>query len=85
MTDGDLEPLWAPLLCCGSHGLGELKFMFSKKATKIDEIFTIHLLHNVKSSNFVAFLENVSFTCQEKFVFINPSLISTLMDVHVLA
>ena len=45
-----------------------LKFMFSKKATKIDEIFTVywHLLHNVKSSvkissNFVAFLENVNF------------------------
>ena len=41
--------------------------MFSKKATKIDEIFTIDLLHNVKLtvkilSNFVAFLENINFT-----------------------
>ena len=45
-----------------------LKFMFSKKATKIDEIFTVDLtlLHNVKSmvkilSIFVAFLENMNF------------------------
>ena len=45
--------------------------MFSKKATKIDEIFTAdltpdYLLHNVKltekiSSIFVAFLENMNF------------------------
>ena len=42
--------------------------MFSKKATKIDEIFAIDLtlLHNVKlmvkiSSIFVAFLENLNF------------------------
>ena len=40
--------------------------MFSKKATKIDEIFIV-LLHNVKSivkilSIFVAFLENMNFT-----------------------
>ena len=40
--------------------------MFSKKATKIDEIFTVDLtLHNVKStvkilSILVAFLENMS-------------------------
>ena len=43
-----------------------LKFVFSKKATKIDEIFTVNLtLHNVKStmkisSIFVAFLENMN-------------------------
>ena len=44
--------------------------MFSKKATKIDEIFNVDLtlttLHNVKSmvkisSIFVAFLENMNF------------------------
>ena len=43
-----------------------LKFMFSKKATKIDKIFTVDLTHNIKSmvkifSNFVAFLENMNF------------------------
>ena len=44
-----------------------LKFLFSKKATKIEEIFTVYLtLHNVKltvkiSSIFVAFLENMNF------------------------
>ena len=44
--------------------------MFSKKATKIDEIFTVNLtLHVVDvkstvkiSSIFVAFLENMNFT-----------------------
>ena len=43
--------------------------MFSKKATNIDEIFTVDLtyLHDVKltvkiSSIFVAFLENMNFT-----------------------
>ena len=46
----------------------QVKLMFSKKTTKIDEIFTVNLtLHNVKSmvkilSNFVAFLENINFT-----------------------
>ena len=46
---------------------GELKFMLSKKATKIDEIFTVDLtLHNFKSmvkiaSIFVAFLDNMNF------------------------
>ena len=40
--------------------------MFSKKATKIDEIFTVKR-HSVKSrvkisSNFVAFLKNMNFT-----------------------
>ena len=45
-----------------------LKFVFSKKATKIDEIFTVDLtLCSVKSmvkisSIFVAFLENMNFT-----------------------
>ena len=38
-----------------------LKFMFSKKATKIDEIFTVDYVVSIKSSvkilsNFVAFL-----------------------------
>ena len=49
--------------------LGWLKVVFSKKATKIDEIFTVDLtltIHNVKSmvkisSIFVAFLENMNF------------------------
>ena len=56
-----------------------LKFMFSKKATKIDEIFTVDLtLHNVKStmklsSFFVAFSENKTWTLnpyslQPKFI-----------------
>ena len=40
-----------------------VKFVFSKKATKIDKIFTINLtLTTVKiSSIFVAFLENMNF------------------------
>ena len=40
-----------------------LKFMFSKKATKIDEIFTVDLTLCVKSTVkiFVAFLENTNF------------------------
>ena len=46
-----------------------LKFVFSKKATKIDEIFTVDLTHNVRltvkiSTTFVAFLENMNFTEQ---------------------
>ena len=45
---------------------GTLKFMFSKKATKIDEILTVTLTLFVKStvkilSIFVAFLENTNF------------------------
>ena len=44
-----------------------LKFMFSKKATKIDEIFTVDYVVSVKSTGkissiFVAFLENTNFT-----------------------
>ena len=48
-----------------------IKFVFSKKATKIDEIFVVDLtltkyVHNVKSTVkisliFVAFLENLNF------------------------
>ena len=45
-----------------------LKFMFSKKATKIDEIFTVDLTlcskHQIDSKDFVnfrAFLENMNF------------------------
>ena len=47
-----------------------VKFVFSMKATKIDEIFTVDLtLHNVKSrvkisSIFVAFLKNMNLTLQ---------------------
>ena len=45
-----------------------IKFMFSKKATKIDEIFTVDLTLCSKcridgeDSVFVAFLENTNFT-----------------------
>ena len=52
-----------------SHDM--IKFVFSKKATKIDEIFVVDLtltkyVHNVKSTVkisliFVAFLENLNF------------------------
>ena len=40
-----------------------LKFMFSKKATKIDEIFAVDLMLCSKRqmSIFVAFLDNVNF------------------------
>ena len=43
-----------------------LKFVFSKKATKIDEIFTVNLTLTVKStvkisSIFLAFLDNMNF------------------------
>ena len=41
-----------------------LKFVFSKKATKIDEIFTVDLTVKLMvkiSSFFVAFLENMNF------------------------
>ena len=52
-------------------------FMFSKKATKIHEIFTVDLTHNVKStvkisSNFVAFWENINFSRMKKWE--NPTL-----------
>ena len=50
-----------------------LKFMFSKKAKKIDKIFTVDLTFTVKvkstvkiSSIFVAFLENTNFMYQTK-------------------
>ena len=53
-----------------------VKFVFSKKATKIDEIFTVDMtlnnyICNVKStvkisSNFVAFLENMDFNSTRK-------------------
>ena len=46
--------------------------MFSKKATKIEEIFTVDLIVvvDVKSTVkispiFVAFLENINFVCQK--------------------
>ena len=50
-----------------------LKFIFSKKATKIDKIFTVdrRLLHSLKltvkiSSIFVTFLENMNFKRHSK-------------------
>ena len=55
-----------------------IKFMFSKKATKIDKIFTVDLtltyLVNVKStvkilSIFVAFLENMNFAFGQTILF----------------
>ena len=49
------------------------KFMFSKKATKIDEIFTVNLtscsksqIHSEDFINFMAFLENANFTEVER-------------------
>ena len=41
-----------------------LKFMFSKKATKIDAIFTVKLTVKILSI-FVAFLENVNLTLSQ--------------------
>ena len=64
-----------------------VKFVFSKKATKIEEIFTVDLtLHNVKStvknsSILVAFLENMNFNLYSQ-VLINhivPSPSTTLV------
>ena len=57
-----------------------VKFMLSKKATKIDEIFAIDLMltvYNLKltvkiSSIFVAFLDNMNFN-QISFTFFNFS------------
>ena len=54
----------------------DIKFMFSKKATKFDEIFTVDLtlcIVSVKSMVqisliFVAFLENTNFTYLPKIV-----------------
>ena len=71
-----------------------VKFMFSKKATKIDEIFTADAV-NVKStgkiSSFcVAFLENVNFTIVNKIfllhrrgplTFINKEM--TLFEIFI--
>ena len=48
-----------------------LKFLFSKTATKIDEIFSVDVKSTVKiSSIFVAFLENINFSrvFTQKFV-----------------
>ena len=52
--------------------------MFSKKAIKIDEIFTVDLTVSVKLkvkilSNFVAFLENTNFTIDSKTIYFMPS------------
>ena len=45
---------------CTDHDFS--KFMFSKKATKIDEIFSFwHYVVSLKSKIFVAFLENMNF------------------------
>ena len=48
-----------------------LKFTFSEKATKIDKIFTVNLTvcsnRQIVSSLFVAFLENMNFTCRISF------------------
>ena len=50
------------------------KFMFSKKATKIDKIFTIDLTVKI-SSIFVASLENTNFT-NEKIFTVNLTVCS---------
>ena len=64
---------------CFSEILTYIKFVFSKKATKIDENFTVDLtlttyLYNVKStlkisSIFVAFLENMNFSFRKQLLF----------------
>ena len=45
---------------------GKVKFMFSKKATKIDEIFTIDLTlatyRQIDGEDFINLLENMNFT-----------------------
>ena len=42
--------------------IDNLKFMISKKATKIDKIFTVNVKSKVEIlSNFVALLENINF------------------------
>ena len=54
-----------------------LKFVFSKKATKIDEIFTADLtliLHIMISSIFVAYLENMNFNLNFLFNSISGDL-----------
>ena len=50
------------------HWQDKVKFLFSNKATKIDEIFTIDLtfcsksqIHGKDFVNFMAFLENMNF------------------------
>ena len=46
-----------------------LKFMFSKKATKIDEIFTVNLTLCRFHQSFVAFFENTNFKKFENSIF----------------
>ena len=59
-----------------------LTFMFSKKATKIDEIFNVDLrLHNVKwtvkiSPILVAFLENMNFNLKTRVLNFNQEWLS---------
>ena len=49
------------------HKVWCLKFIFSKKATKIDKIFTVSVKLTVKiSSNFVALLEKINFKTPDK-------------------
>ena len=77
---------------------GEVKFIYSEKATKFWEIFTLLLSYAVPfkskakiSQNFVAFSEYMNFTTvgavqlsQEKRIVINnlPLLISQLLKYH---
>ena len=67
---------------------GYIKFVFSKKATKNDEMFTVDLtlLHYVKStvkisSIFVAFLENRNFTTKCGQIF-SESVFKFLYSFH---
>ena len=63
-----------------------IKFVFSKKATKIDKIFTVlwHLLHNVKSTTvkistiFVALLESMNFNAHQPANYYSPNRIYRL-------
>ena len=55
----------------GSNLLNDVKFMFSKKATKIDKNSNVDLTLTVKiSSNFVAFIENTNFTGQKSLQYL---------------
>ena len=59
--------------------------MFSKKATKIVEIFNVDLtvcskcqIDGEDLSNFLAFLENTNFTCPSGFVYLPTVLLCSL-------
>ena len=64
-----------------------IKFMFSKKATKIDEIFTVNVV-SVKSrvkisSIFVALLENTNFKKCAVLIFDGVNSVLEMWDKHI--